>query len=102
MKKWVAISIFCLLLGVFNFQVQGQNFKQDMPVISEGAERSVSDWKPLTQQVIDGKKYLLYSDGSHYTGWYQMTDSWKLYFDPADQGAAATGVSSIEGKKLSV
>lgn len=98
MKKWVAISIFCLLLGVFNFQVQGQNFKQDMPVISEGAERSVSDWKPLTQQVIDGKKYLLYSDGSHYTGWYQMTDSWKLYFDPADQGAAATGVSSIEGK----
>lgn len=52
----------------------------------------------LTQQVIDGRKYMVYPDGTHYTGWLQMTDAWKLYFDPAQDGAAATGLSEAEGE----
>lgn len=50
------------------------------------------------QQVIDSRKYMVYPDGTHYTGWLQMTESWKLYFDPAQDGAAATGLCEIEGK----
>lgn len=49
----------------------------------------------FTQQVIDGKKYMVASDGTHYTGWYQMTDKWTLYFNPDDNGAAVTGVFRI-------
>lgn len=52
----------------------------------------------LVQQVINGKKYLVYPDGSHYTGWYKMTDSWVLYFNPNDNGAAATGAVNVNGK----
>lgn len=49
----------------------------------------------FTQQVIDGKKYMVASDGTHYTGWYQMTDNWTLYFNPDDNGAAVTGIFRI-------
>lgn len=49
----------------------------------------------FTQQIIDGKKYMVASDGTHYTGWYQMTDKWTLYFNPDDNGAAVTGVFRI-------
>lgn len=47
---------------------------------------------------IAGKKYLFLSDGSIFKGWIQLTDAWRLYFDPANGGAAATGVYSANGK----
>lgn len=65
----------------------------DAPVVLDMIPRSVT----YTQQVIDGKKYLVGDDGSHYTGWYDMTSSWRLYFNPDDNGAAAVGVTTING-----
>ena len=52
-----------------------------------------------SQQVINGKKYMVYPDGSHYTGWFSMADAWVLYFDPEDDGAAVTGLKAI-GEKV--
>ena len=48
--------------------------------------------------ISNGNKYCIDKDGNAVTGWYQLGD-WKLYFDP-DTGIAATGVKSVEGKKL--
>lgn len=53
----------------------------------------------LVQQIIDGKKYMVYPDGTHYTGWYDMTEDWRLYFDPEADGAAAVGLTQIGGEK---
>lgn len=51
-----------------------------------------------TMPLLDGKKYYLRSDGTVYTGWLQLTADWRLYFDPNDQGAAATGFRTINSK----
>lgn len=52
------------------------------------------------QQVIDGKKYMIYSDGSHYKGWYDLTSEWRVYCDPDDNGAMITGsVKEISGNQ---
>ncbi|MDD3279635.1 MAG: N-acetylmuramoyl-L-alanine amidase [Lachnospiraceae bacterium] len=48
--------------------------------------------------VIDGKKYLV-TDGKIFTGWMQLTSDWRLYFDPSDNGAAATGFKTINDIK---
>lgn len=48
--------------------------------------------------IIDGKKYLITGDGTAYTGWIQLTAEWRLYYDPADNGAAAVGIRGIDGK----
>ena len=45
--------------------------------------------------VVDGRKYYVLSDGSCYSGWLQLTSDWRLYFDPADGFAAATGIRKI-------
>ncbi|WP_230397867.1 N-acetylmuramoyl-L-alanine amidase [Novisyntrophococcus fermenticellae] len=69
-------------------------------------------------KVIDGSKYLFDANGVRFegngtptyngkkyylvnsilqTGWLQL-GSWKLYFDPLDEGAAVVGMRVIEGK----
>ena len=48
--------------------------------------------------IINGKKYYFGNDGAAYTGWLQLTKDWRLYFDPADQGAAAVGFKMIHTK----
>lgn len=53
----------------------------------------------LCQKVIDGKKYMVYQDGTHYTGWYDMTNNWRLYFDPQRDGAASVGVTEVKDIK---
>ncbi len=51
----------------------------------------------LTQYVDEnGSKYLLYPDGTHYTGWYNMEPFGELYFDPADDGRAVMGGVGID------
>lgn len=45
--------------------------------------------------VWDGKKYYVLSDGKYYSGWLQLTSDWRLYFDPNDNFAAATGLRKI-------
>ena len=47
----------------------------------------------------DGNKYLLYSDGTHYTGWYDMQPFGELYFDSENDGAAViNSTKDIDGK----
>ena len=50
----------------------------------------------------EGNKYLLYPDGTHYTGWYDMPSYGKLYFDPSNPeypGAASVSkVYTIDGE----
>ncbi len=48
--------------------------------------------------VENGKKYLADDRGRFYSGWVNLTSSWRLYFDPNDGNAAATGVRKIDGK----
>ncbi|WP_230397868.1 L,D-transpeptidase family protein [Novisyntrophococcus fermenticellae] len=52
----------------------------------------------LEQKVIDGEKYMVYSDGKNFTGWYDMSPTWRLYFNPDQDGAAVTGKTEIQGK----
>ena len=66
-------------------------------VSSEGTDEEQSG-TPY-QVVIDGKKYIVVQKGDkevHLTGWYEMAPYGKLYLDPDDDGAAVTGVHSIE------
>ena len=53
--------------------------------------------KGTPHQVIDdqGRKYMVYDDGSHYTGWYSFPGCGDIYFDPNNNGAAATGAVSV-------
>lgn len=48
--------------------------------------------------VENGKKYLADDRGKFYSGWIDLTSSWRLYFDPNDGNAAATGVRKVDGK----
>lgn len=48
--------------------------------------------------VVNGKKYLIGANGKAAMGWIQLTADWRLYFDPTDNGAAATGFRTISGK----
>ena len=71
----------------------------DTDSISDDAdEKSVTNVVSTNpeQQVIDGKKYMVNPDGTHVTGWYYMAPYGKLYLDPNDDGAAVTGVKTIE------
>lgn len=61
---------------------------------SNGIQQSLSEGMMVT----DGKKYLV-SGGKIYTGWLQLTADWRLYFDPKDNGAAATGFREINSIK---
>ncbi len=60
----------------------------------ESADDEQKNEQP-TQQVIDGKKYMVNSDGTHLTGWYHMEPFGDLYLDPNDNGAAVTGIFTI-------
>lgn len=71
---------------------------ETQPVTEQAGDASAVQEAALTQEIIDGKKYLVYPDGTHFTGWYAMTENWMLYFDPAADGAAATGLTWIEDK----
>ncbi len=55
------------------------------------------DEKGQPHQEVDesGNKYMVYDDGSHYTGWYNMEPFGWLYFDPQNDGAAVTGICQI-------
>ena len=57
---------------------------------------ALSENEHPTQQVIDGKKYMVNPDGTHLIGWYHMEQFGDLYLDPNDNGAAVTGIFSIE------
>lgn len=61
-------------------------------------EEAHAEGGALIQQVIDGRKYMVREDGTHYTGWYDMTQEWRLYFDPDEDGAAATGFAGADGR----
>lgn len=71
---------------------------ETQPVTEQAGDASAVQEAALTQEIIDGKKYLVYPDGTHFTGWYAMTENWMLYFDPTADGAAATGLTWIEDK----
>ena len=61
--------------------------------------QTVEEKGQLHQEVDDaGNKYMVYDDGSHYTGWYDMEPFGWLYFDSQNDGAAATGKYQIEEK----
>ena len=47
--------------------------------------------------VVNGKKYLSDKDGVLCSGWIDLTSSWRLYFDPENECAAATGFYKING-----
>ena len=126
MKKRVVMAIFCGVLCLSvpnsamasqvtqNFNTVGEEIPADEedilpdeqqesknPVLEEQVPQlnvlgSYRGAEQLVQQMIDGKKYLVYKDGSHYTGWYKMTETWILYFDPAQDGASATGITEID------
>ncbi len=61
----------------------------------ENSDYESKNEQPI-QQVIDGKKYMVYSDGTHVTGWYHMEPFGDLYLDPNDDGAAVTGIFTID------
>ncbi len=46
--------------------------------------------------IYDGKKYYLVNSVIT-TGWLQL-GSWKMYFDPENNGVGVTGLKTIEGK----
>ena len=46
----------------------------------------------------DGSRYLVYSDGTHYTGWYTFTNGKRAYCDPKNNGAFSTGLKKIGEK----
>lgn len=71
---------------------------ETQPVTEQAGDASAVQEAALTQEIIDGRKYLVYPDGTHFTGWYAMTENWMLYFDPTADGAAATGLTWIEDK----
>lgn len=71
---------------------------ENQPVPEQAEDASAVQEAALTQEIIDGRKYLVYPDGTHFTGWYAMTENWMLYFDPTADGAAATGLTWIEDK----
>ncbi len=50
--------------------------------------------------VIDGKKYIIDSNGKIATGWKRLTSSWTFYCNPDDNGAVCTGWNLINGKKF--
>ena len=76
----VAATGFC--------KIKGENYYFDMNgVMCSGG-----------MTVINGKKYIAQENGILYTGWLQLTADWRLYFDPSDYGAAATGFRDIAGK----
>ena len=52
--------------------------------------------QPILEK-INGNTYLVYSDGTHYTGWYQTVEG-KMYFDPVQDGAALVGLNKIDHK----
>lgn len=53
--------------------------------------------KGTPHQVVDeqGRKYMVYDDGSHYTGWYSIPGCGDIYFDPNNNGAAAIGATTV-------
>lgn len=60
--------------------------------IENAAHDNEEDEAVLTQYVDEnGNKYLLYPDGTHYTGWYNMAPFGELYFDPLSDGCALKG-----------
>ena len=70
--------------------------------LSVEAEETISEFQTaeekgqLHQEVDDyGNKYMVYDDGSHYTGWYNMEPFGWLYFDSENNGAAAKGKHQI-------
>ena len=71
----------------------------DAEAVVEELAASVADHGTLSQQIKNGKRYLVYSDGTIYTGWYEFTAG-KRYFDPKTDGAAATGIYEIDGQKF--
>ncbi len=54
---------------------------------------------PHQETDAQGKKYMVYDDGTHYTGWYSIPGCGELYFDPNNNGAAATGATSVTDEK---
>ncbi len=63
---------------------------------SDGTADDETKNEQPTQQLIDGKKYMVNSDGTHVTGWYHMEPFGDLYLNPNDNGAAVTGIFTIE------
>ena len=62
-----------------------------------GTEDNKEQSGTLHQEVdADGNKYMVKDDGSHYTGWYNMEPFGCLYFNPENNGAAVTGVYTID------
>ena len=78
--------------------VEGEVPDQETPEEADAEDTEVQAEGALSQQIIDGKKYMVYPDGTHYTGWLQLSDTWRLYFDPNQDGAAAVGLSEAEGR----
>ena len=63
------------------------------PIQSESAQED------LTQIVDESRnKYLMYNDGTYYTGWYEMQGYGKLYFDPENNcKAVKDNIKVIDG-----
>lgn len=48
--------------------------------------------------VVNGKKYYIQGNGKARKGWLQLSAAWRLYCNPSDGGAVATGIMDIEEK----
>ena len=66
-------------------------FEANEAGIAETRERT-----GLIVRYLEGIRYLVYPNGDHYTGWYtQVSSGYKFYYDPKNDGAAATGLTNI-------
>lgn len=73
-----------------------ENTDTQIETESHDGEDGGSKEAVLTQYVDEyGNKYLLYPDGTHYTGWYEMKPFGELYFDPNADGIAITGIGFV-------
>lgn len=69
-------------------------------ISSDQPQSNSEDDESLTQYIDDeGNKFLIYSNGTHYDGWYEMQPYGKLYYDPENNGAAIEDcIAEIDGK----
>ncbi len=71
--------------------------ESEVPIDESIDEIQLAEEKGQLHQEVDdaGNKYMVYDDGSHYTGWYNMEPFGWLYFNPENDGAANTGICQI-------
>lgn len=89
-KRRTSILIAWLLLLALSVSVPLQSAQTVLA--SDASSSAQRGWEK-----VDGKRYFTGADGEHRTGWFTFKGK-KFYLDPAEDGAAVTGLKKIEGK----